>query len=89
MSFQLRQLKGLFRDTRKRLARRRMREEINTYFATGQEPKSDGATAYLSMLRRFNQMTDESIGGPKYDNAVTAYRQAQVDYCEACREAGL
>jgi len=89
MRLQLRQIKKQFRQVTRRAARRRMRREIDQYFATGEEPKSELGRAYLAQVRAFNAMADESIGGPDYPHAQKAYQQAQADHKAACREVGL
>ena len=75
---QLRQLKTQLARASRHIRRRRVRREIDAFFATGEEPQSEAGQAYLEVLRAFRRMNDQSIGGD-------AYEQARQDYEAASR----
>jgi len=83
------QLRGLYREARRRLAQRRMRKQVDRYFATGKRPENKAAVSYVALLEAFDRVANASIGGQGYEQAVEAYRAAQERYEQASREVVL
>jgi len=89
MKARLRRFTKRLHEVSRSLGRRQMREEINHYFVTGEEPQSDVARAYVAMLRAFNDMADASCGGDGYEDAEAAYRDACQRYESLAREVAV
>jgi len=75
--FQIRQFKSQLARASRHMRRRRVRREIDHFFATGEEPQSEAGQAYLQVLRAFQRMNDQSIGGDGYQQARQEYEQAR------------
>ncbi len=80
------QLRGLYREARRRLAQRRMRKQVDRYFATGTRPAHEPAASYVALMEAFDRVANASIGGQGYEQAVEQYRAAEERYEQASRE---
>ena len=72
----------------RRLVRKQVLREIERCHATSEESQSEVAQAYVARVRAFELMTDESVGGAGFEEALQNYRHAAGRYRAACRTIG-
>ncbi len=62
-----------------------MREDVARFYDTGKRPATEPASTFVTLLEAFDKLTDASVGGNDYDQAVAEYERACKQWDQAER----